>query len=617
MAKTIKGINVKIGSETTGLSNALKDVNKKSKDIQSELRKVERLLRFNPDDTELLAQKQKLLGDQVETTKEKFDRLKQAQKQVNDQFEKGDISEQQYRDFQRELVETESKLGNYERKLKDVNRANDDFARKMDKMSKKLKSVGDKMKNVGSTLSTKLTAPIVGGAVAAVEGTRELREDLSKLEVNAAQAGVGLDKAEKALRDLNAITGETDSNIEAISNLMAAGLGESELESTINSLSGAVIKFPDTLKIESLSDGLQETLATGQAVGPFAELLERMGVDLEAFNEGLDKANEKGEAQKYVLEQLNSLNLSKVNEEYRKNNKELIDNANAQNDLKMALADLGETLEPVITKATELVGNLVEKFNNMSPGGQKAVLAIAGIAAAIGPVLVVLGTLASSLGSIIGLLGVGGAAAGAGGTLAAAFAAITGPVGIAIAAIGGIIAVGVAVYKNWDVIKEKAKALWEFIKAKFQQIKESITKPFKAAKEFLEGFSLKDIGKNIMNGLTDGIKSKISNLKDTVTGIGSTIKDKISGVLQIRSPSRVMEKLGEYTGEGFAIGLENSMGQINNQALKIGTSKGRTVIENRHSGTLRVEGVNNQGEFIDAVKLVMDDMRRENRRGAF
>lgn len=103
MAETIKGINVVIGAETTGLSKALSDVNKKSRDIQSELRQVERLLKMDPSNTELLAQKEKLLGDAVSNTRSKLESLKSVQEQINQQFKNGDITEGQYRAFQEKL----------------------------------------------------------------------------------------------------------------------------------------------------------------------------------------------------------------------------------------------------------------------------------------------------------------------------------------------------------------------------------------------------------------------------------------------------------------------------------------------------------------------------------
>src|SRR5699024_7047347 len=101
---------------------------------------------------------------------------------------------------------------------------------------------------------------------------------------------------------LSAISDETDSNVEAVSNLLATGFDDNQLLEAIDALSGAVIQFPDTLKIESLSDSLEETLATGEATGQFGEMIERLGLSLEEFNEGLTAAQESVEATNYVLD---------------------------------------------------------------------------------------------------------------------------------------------------------------------------------------------------------------------------------------------------------------------------------------------------------------------------
>lgn len=110
MAKGIKGITVEIGGNTGPLDKALEDVNKRSRSLQVELRQVERLLKFDPTNTELLAQKQTILSKSIETTEEKLKALKNAQVQVQAQFEKGEIAEEQYRAFQREIVKTENEL---------------------------------------------------------------------------------------------------------------------------------------------------------------------------------------------------------------------------------------------------------------------------------------------------------------------------------------------------------------------------------------------------------------------------------------------------------------------------------------------------------------------------
>ena len=167
MAETIRGINVVIGVDTTALSKALSDVNKRSRDIQSELKQVERLLKLDPSNTELLAQKQKLLADAVENAREKLDRLRAVQEQVNEQFQRGEISEGQYRAFVRETEKTRQELEKLEKQLKDMEPAVESFGEKMQKAGDKLKVAGEKMTDAGKKLSLGVTAPIVGlGTVA-------------------------------------------------------------------------------------------------------------------------------------------------------------------------------------------------------------------------------------------------------------------------------------------------------------------------------------------------------------------------------------------------------------------------------------------------------------------
>ena len=143
MAETIRGINVVIGAETTGLGKALSDVNKQSRSIQSELRQVNKALKFDPSSTTLLAQKQELLGKSIETTRQKLNQLKSVEEQVNQQFASGKISEVQYRAFQREIDITQSKLKNLEGQLKSTGPELQSFGEKANAASKKLNSAGN------------------------------------------------------------------------------------------------------------------------------------------------------------------------------------------------------------------------------------------------------------------------------------------------------------------------------------------------------------------------------------------------------------------------------------------------------------------------------------------
>ena len=110
VANRIKGITVEIGGDTTKLQNALKGVNSSIKTTQAELKDVEKLLKLDPGNTELLAQKHRLLGDAVKETKEKLATLKTAAEQANEALAKGEISQSQYDALQREIIETEQQL---------------------------------------------------------------------------------------------------------------------------------------------------------------------------------------------------------------------------------------------------------------------------------------------------------------------------------------------------------------------------------------------------------------------------------------------------------------------------------------------------------------------------
>lgn len=118
----VKGITIEIDGNTNGLDKALAGVNQQANRTTTELRDVNKLLKLDPGNTELVAQKQKLLSSAVETTQSKLDQLRSAQAQVDKQFESGDLGEAQYRSFQREVQATEGQLNKLKGGLGDVNK---------------------------------------------------------------------------------------------------------------------------------------------------------------------------------------------------------------------------------------------------------------------------------------------------------------------------------------------------------------------------------------------------------------------------------------------------------------------------------------------------------------
>lgn len=393
MAKSsIKGITIKIGGDTTGLDKALKETNKKSRELESELKAVDKALKLDPNNVTLVKQKQDLLKDSIKETKSKLDVLKEAQSQVTAQYKKGEIDAGQYRAFQRELETTKLKLSSLKDEKKNVNAIGTAFKEAKDKVEpviKKVEKVGSAIGGAASK-AVKFTATLgkidtamigkaadgfkkytqtIGVGLAAVttalaanvEASREWNSDMTKLKTNAETSGNNFDFMKSKMQDLVAITGESDSSIEALSNLMAVGFSDEQMTPAINALSGAVEKFPDTLKIESLSDSLQETLATGAATGQFSELIGRMGDSVDDFNAGLQNCTSEAERQQYALDWLANSGLSEINDEYQSANKSTLDYERASFELQDALASLGTAFTPVMAGAKGMAADFLTK----------------------------------------------------------------------------------------------------------------------------------------------------------------------------------------------------------------------------------------------------------------
>lgn len=389
---SIKGITIKIGGDTTGLDKALKETNKKSRELESELKAVDKALKLDPNNVTLVKQKQDLLKDSIKETKSKLDVLKEAQSQVTAQYKKGEIDAGQYRAFQRELETTKSKLSSLKDEKKNVNAIGTAFKEAKDKVEpviKKVEKVGsaiggaaskavkftatlgkidtamigkaaDGFKKYTQTIGVGLAA-VTTALVANVEASREWNSDMTKLKTNAETSGNNFDFMKSKMQDLVAITGESDSSIEALSNLMAVGFSDEQMTPAINALSGAVEKFPDTLKIESLSDSLQETLATGAATGQFSELIGRMGDSVDDFNAGLQNCTSEAERQQYALDWLANSGLSEINDEYQSANKSTLDYERASFELQDALASLGTAFTPVMAGAKGMAADFLTK----------------------------------------------------------------------------------------------------------------------------------------------------------------------------------------------------------------------------------------------------------------
>ena len=450
MAKKIKGITIQIGGDTTKLDKALAGTNKQIKTTQSELKAVEKALKLDPGNTTLLAQKQRLLADGVGQTAEKLKTLKQAaetadealargknyeakyeplqakveettkslqalvaqqgdmeaglasgkisgeaydnynqavaatkqqladlqqqQKDVEEEFAGAKLNQQQYDALQREIVETESSL-------KDLTKQSKEAESSLKKIGDTAGTVADKTQGIST-----VAAGVLAGVVATVPATEELRDTMAVLATNAQEAGVGLGTAESALKTFNAASNELDSSLEATSNLLQAGFTESNLQKAVENLTGAYLRFPDTLKVESLADSLQETLATGTATGQFGELLDRLGIGAENFSAGLSSIATEADRQNYALDTLSKAGLAETYAAWQKNNSAIVESRDASYEMQQSMARLAETIQPLVTDVVEFATKLLDFFTSLPAPVQKSILAVLAFTAGISPV---------------------------------------------------------------------------------------------------------------------------------------------------------------------------------------------------------------------------------------
>ena len=472
MAERIKGMQIVIGGDTTGLSKALSGVNKKISGTQRELKDVERLLKLDPTNTTLLEQRQKLLAEAVSETREKLESLKKAEEQLSESVKNYDKWKAAYDPIQQEIDDTKKKLNDLkqaqkdlgspdadgydriqaevketEERLKDLQtqakKVSDEFGnpispkqydalqREMIETEQKLKDLEESAKKANTALSSgakftgslqtglgklsskasavsSATAPLTAGiaaigtaAIASVPATEELRSDLSKLDNAARDSGVSVDTARQAWQDFTVATDEADSSVEAVANLLAAGFDESSLQRAMEGITGAYLKFPDTLKIESLADSLQETLATGEATGQFAELIDRLGGSTEVFNEKLQSAATDSEKMALALQFLNDNGLNANYEAWKKNNEELVAHKDATIEFQEQYAKLAEELLPIITLILNQVSGLLNWFTSLDEGTQQFIVTIGLLIAAISPVSGAIGAVSSAISFLI------------------------------------------------------------------------------------------------------------------------------------------------------------------------------------------------------------------------
>ena len=513
MAGNIKGLTVEIGGDTTKLGKALENVNKKSRDLTTELGQVNKLLRMDPGNADLIAQKQQILAEAVENTRSKLNTLKEAEKQVQEQFQRGEVSQDQVRALQREIVATEQKLKGYESAAKEVADGNDRLALSAGDAADEMKDLGtstdDLLKGGLKALGAAVGAAIAG-LTAAAEQTRDYRMELGKLDTAFTDNGFSSQAATGAYKELVGVLGEYDQSVEAANHLAKLTDNEKDLATwTGDILPGVFATFGDSLPIEGLTEAANETAKVGQVTGPLADALNWAGISEDKFNESLAKCTTEQERQALITETLSGL-YGEASAAYKETNADVIAANQANAAWLDSMAQVGAVVEPLITQVktmgAALLSDLVPIIQTIVNNLPVLAVLVGGLSAAL------IAFKVSALGGLpVIIAGITTAVKGLFATM------LANPIGLIIVAVTALVAGFMYLWKNCDGFREFWINLWEKIKSAAS-----------AVVDWFKGLPEKLLG--AISGTIDRVKEWGSKLMSTMTGDANTLIGKILNI---------------------------------------------------------------------------------------
>ncbi len=558
----IKGITIKLDADVTPLQKALSNVDKSIKSTQASLNDVNKLLKLDPSNTELLRQKQDLLKQSIDDTKERLETLKKAYKQLDGQ--ETDEAREQQALLAREISETESKLKTLKDQYKDFGSV---AKQQLKAVGDQMKDVGSKMQDVGKDLSMKLTAPIIGLGAIGVNYNAQIEQYQTMFTTLTGSA----EEADRIISQLQADAQKSPfdsaSLIQANQYLISAGVSADTARTDILNLGNAIAATGGgSAELERMAQNMQQIKNVGKATSQDIKQFANAGINIYGLlAEATGKTVEEVKEMDVTYEELtNAFALAsqeggKFYGAMEAQGQTLNGSLSATKEsIQMLLGEITEAAMPIIVKVLEKVREVIAYLSSLDDGTKKTILIIAAIIAAIGPVIGIVGTIISGLGTLISTIGM-----------------LFSPMGLVVAAVAAVIAIGVALYKNWDVIKEKASEFKDNIVQKFNDIKTAIT--------------------DKINGAKDAVKSAIDKIKSIMNFSWSLPKLKlphisISGGFSLMPPS-----VPHFSIDWYAKAMKNGM--ILNNPTIFGMMDGK-LLGGGEAGSETIVGTNSLMQMI-------------------
>lgn len=490
----ISGITIEIGGNTKPLQKALKGVNGDIRTTQSQLKDVEKLLKLDPTNTELLKQKQQLLGKAVEQTKDKLDQLKEAQAQMDAQGV--DKSSEAYMGLQREIIETEHSLKELEKAAKNSNVALDKIAATADKVGAGAQKVAEKTRALSTAAAGALTA--IGGLAIKSAATAD---DLNTMAKQTGFSTAELQKMQYASDRID-VSMETIASASAkLTKKMASGSSAFEdlgvrITNADGSMRSSTEVFYDT--IEALSGMENETERDAAAMEIFGKSATELSGVIDDGGAALKEYGEEAEKAGLILSQETLDGMNEINDE--------IDRLKAKGAASLVKAGSKalKALTPVIEKVVSVGEKVLDFIANLSPEQMKVATGILAVVAAISPVASIVSKVSSAVSGatkVLKVLKIGA----------------LGPIPLIIAA---VVAAGILLYKNWDKVKAFAIQLKDGLVTAWNNIKTATVNAWNAVKTAIS--TAFNAAKQAVTTVIDAIKSTVSNTWNAIKTATST-----------------------------------------------------------------------------------------------
>lgn len=568
-------------------NNQMNSINQQLKELGSEMKAVTTEFSENADSQQALISKSRILNQQLDAQKQKYDLLdttisqhsqileglradyqrvsqesgttsSEALKLENAiRREEGTISKLRtsLNETQAYMNKLGTEIGQTDTKLSEIEAGTRDAATGISKLGDEAKEADNDLEGLGNAAKSVAFSELAEGLSgvtqsmsAFAEESKETLTIMGQLDSASKNAGYTTKQTKQTFNQLNGVLGDTQTAATTTSNLQALGLEQSKLTRLTEGAIGAWTKYGDSIPIDSLAEAINETAQTGTVTGTFADVLNWAGTSEDAFNQKLQSTTSVSERANMIMQELAKQGLMESAKGFRENNSALIAYNEASGKFDQAMSNLATIVMPALSAVMEVVAAALQKvvgfFQSLPGPVQQAVTvfgAIVGIAAVLAPIILTVASAVSLLNvSLLPIIGV-------------------------IAAVAAAIAIVVAVIKNWGTIVDWFKKLWDTawngIKSVFGTVVNGIKSGFNSFAGFIKG---------IWNGIKEGFQSLVSGIKGIVGKIGGVIKDGFKTAINFITslPGKALQ-WGKDFVQGIINGIKSMINSVGDAAKSI------------------------------------------------